>query len=370
MRAARWMPTAGRRSAKRPPQRPRRRKSLRTKAQGRRGREGHARQPGRGGTNRARRAAARPEPDALGRNRHGRQQQRRRARRADQRGPAGERRQPTDAAQSVLTAADKATRRRRPRSGRAAAPLTPPAPRRPDPPAAAGEPRRRTPAAGRHRRIAASRPTIAGPPPMRAGPPPMRAGTGRSPVSRARESAQLACAHGTRRCWSHKSADGTPRWLARTTAYRDRDGEILSTAALDADSQRMTATTKFGPLRWWHVGWFQSRRAGRAVGPGLDPARATFSMQIGRTRVESARSRARRWPLRWRAWPMRWNCRPLLSSADAARRGRRVYDDPHVRAQPGAGARRASVEPFTGLTVKGDTYGYFRGGAALQGCHH
>jgi hypothetical protein len=86
----------------------------------------------------------------------------------------------------------------------------------------------------------------------------------------------------------YKSADGTPRWLARsTTAYRDRDGEILSTAALDADSQRMTATAQYGPLRWWHVGWPNPDAPGAPWGPGLDLGTCDFSMQIGRTRVES-----------------------------------------------------------------------------------
>ena len=69
----------------------------------------------------------------------------------------------------------------------------------------------------------------------------------------------------------YKAADGTPRWLARsTTAYRARDGEILSVAALDADSQRMTATKQYGPLRWWHVGRPDPANPGAPWGPGLD----------------------------------------------------------------------------------------------------
>lgn len=85
----------------------------------------------------------------------------------------------------------------------------------------------------------------------------------------------------------YKAADGTPRWLARsTTAYRDRDGEILSEAALDADSRRMTTTKAFGPLRWWHVGRPDPTNAAAPWGPGLDLGDCDFSMVIGRTRVE------------------------------------------------------------------------------------
>ena len=85
----------------------------------------------------------------------------------------------------------------------------------------------------------------------------------------------------------YKAADGTPRWLARsTTAYRDRDGEILSEAALDADSRRMTRTKTFGPLRWWHVGQPDPTNTAAPWGPGLDLGDCDFSMVIGRTRVE------------------------------------------------------------------------------------
>lgn len=85
----------------------------------------------------------------------------------------------------------------------------------------------------------------------------------------------------------YKSADGAPRWLARTTtAYRDRDREIIAIKTLDADSQRMTAARQFGPLRWWHVG--QPDPDARVPwGPGLDIGDCDFSIQIGTTRVES-----------------------------------------------------------------------------------
>ena len=106
-----------------------------------------------------------------------------------------------------------------------------------------------------------------------------------------------------RRAWAHlpkrarpaaksfavfKDARGQHRWIARTTtAYRDRDGEILAADALDRDSQRMMATRQFGPLRWWHVGDPDPLNAAAPWGPGLDIGDCDYSVVIGRTRVES-----------------------------------------------------------------------------------
>lgn len=85
-----------------------------------------------------------------------------------------------------------------------------------------------------------------------------------------------------------KDARGKLRWIARsTTAYRDRDREILPVAVLDADSQRMTVTKQFGPLRWWHVGSPDPFDAVTPWGVGLDLGTCDYSAQIGRTRVES-----------------------------------------------------------------------------------
>lgn len=85
-----------------------------------------------------------------------------------------------------------------------------------------------------------------------------------------------------------KDASGHYRWIARTTtAYRDRDGEILSVDALDRDSQRMMATKQFGPLRWWHVGSPNPLHARAPWGPGVDIGDCDYSVVIGRTRVES-----------------------------------------------------------------------------------
>ena len=85
-----------------------------------------------------------------------------------------------------------------------------------------------------------------------------------------------------------KDAKGQDRWLARTTtAYQDRDKEIIASAALDADSQRMMRTKQFGPLRWWHVGTPDPLNTQAPWGPGLDLGWCDYSVLIGRTRVES-----------------------------------------------------------------------------------
>ncbi len=86
----------------------------------------------------------------------------------------------------------------------------------------------------------------------------------------------------------YKDHAGNPRWLARTTtAYRDRDQEIISSDALDQDSQRMTAHKAFGPLRYWHVGQPDPLNVQTPWGPGLDIGDCDYSVLIGRTRVES-----------------------------------------------------------------------------------
>ncbi len=93
----------------------------------------------------------------------------------------------------------------------------------------------------------------------------------------------------------YKDHTGAHRWLARTTtAYRDRDQEIISSDALDQDSQRMTATKSFGPLRYWHVGAPDPLDVQAPWGPGLDIGDCDYSTLIGRTRVESGTFRDRR----------------------------------------------------------------------------
>lgn len=50
----------------------------------------------------------------------------------------------------------------------------------------------------------------------------------------------------------YKTAKGY-RWLAiSSTAYRDRDGEIVSTKALKQAVENTARRGNFGPLRFWH----------------------------------------------------------------------------------------------------------------------
>lgn len=51
-----------------------------------------------------------------------------------------------------------------------------------------------------------------------------------------------------------KEVSGQHRWVAiSSSAYKDRDGEIVSTKALEDDVARADATGDYGPLLWWHV---------------------------------------------------------------------------------------------------------------------
>lgn len=86
----------------------------------------------------------------------------------------------------------------------------------------------------------------------------------------------------------YKDASGRARWIAiSTTAYYDRDREVLPIAVLDADSQRMTATKQYGPLRWWHVGEPNALDPAAPWGTGLDLGMCDYSAQIGTHRIES-----------------------------------------------------------------------------------
>lgn len=78
------------------------------------------------------------------------------------------------------------------------------------------------------------------------------------------------------------------RWVARTTtAYRDRDREIITTKALEADAAWMTATEQYGPLRYWHIGQPDPFSPSAPWGPGLDIGDCDYSTVIGRTSIES-----------------------------------------------------------------------------------
>lgn len=72
-----------------------------------------------------------------------------------------------------------------------------------------------------------------------------------------------------------KDANGQDRWLAITSnAFKDRDEEIVSSAALEADVQRADATKEYGPLRFWHM-------------PGVELGTTDFNVMKGRMLIES-----------------------------------------------------------------------------------
>ena len=54
-------------------------------------------------------------------------------------------------------------------------------------------------------------------------------------------------------CKVVKQADGSYRWvLISSSSYQDRDGEIVSQKALEADVARADTDKDYGPLLWWH----------------------------------------------------------------------------------------------------------------------
>lgn len=91
-----------------------------------------------------------------------------------------------------------------------------------------------------------------------------------------------------------KDAAGCYRWLAvSSTAFRDRDGQIVSTKALEQDVARTDAGANPGPLRFWHV-------------PGLDIGDCDYSAMDGRTLIESGTFRDERYALAIKNSPEAW----------------------------------------------------------------
>lgn len=76
----------------------------------------------------------------------------------------------------------------------------------------------------------------------------------------------------------YKQADGTYRWvLLSSNSFEDRDREIVSQKALEADVARADADGDYGPLLWWHV---DPEHGGTVLGD------CTFNMMHGRVLVE------------------------------------------------------------------------------------
>lgn len=90
-----------------------------------------------------------------------------------------------------------------------------------------------------------------------------------------------------------KQADGSYRWVTfSSSAFRDRDGEVVTAKALEAAVSRMDESGNHGPLRWWHVGAWEYPDGPESwqtwtAGKGIDLGTCDFSMVYGRMLVES-----------------------------------------------------------------------------------
>lgn len=72
-----------------------------------------------------------------------------------------------------------------------------------------------------------------------------------------------------------KDANGDWRWLGITSsAYEDRDEEVITEKALNVDVERADTDLEYGPLNWWHI-------------QGLNLGQCDFNMMLGRFLVES-----------------------------------------------------------------------------------
>jgi hypothetical protein len=90
-----------------------------------------------------------------------------------------------------------------------------------------------------------------------------------------------------------KQADGSWRWFTiSSSAFRDRDGEIITAKALADDVERTDASGSYGPLRWFHLGGFVApdglvRWDTWKAGPGIDIGYCDFGMLWGKMLLES-----------------------------------------------------------------------------------
>lgn len=94
-----------------------------------------------------------------------------------------------------------------------------------------------------------------------------------------------------------KDIQGNWRWILKSgNAFEDRDGELVTTKALERDVMRTDKTLEFGPLRWWHVGnpqWVNPLDWRSVVaGKGLDIGDCDFSAMDGPVLIESGTFRS------------------------------------------------------------------------------
>lgn len=93
----------------------------------------------------------------------------------------------------------------------------------------------------------------------------------------------------------YKDAAGRYRWLAvSSTAFRDRDKEIVSTKALTEDVARTDALPDAGPLRFWHVA-------------GMDIGDCDYAAVSGRSLIESGTFRDERYGQALKDSPLEWH---------------------------------------------------------------
>lgn len=90
-----------------------------------------------------------------------------------------------------------------------------------------------------------------------------------------------------------KQADGAYRWVTiSSSAFKDRDGEIITTEALAQDVERCDTNKQYGPLRWWHIGGWEApdgieRWDTWKATAGVDLGQCDFNMLHGKMLIES-----------------------------------------------------------------------------------
>lgn len=82
-----------------------------------------------------------------------------------------------------------------------------------------------------------------------------------------------------------KASDGRYWWIARSsTAFNDRDNDIVSTEALIESTEYLRQTGDYGPLRWWHQGEIDDTQY--KAGRGIDIGDCHGSVVVSKTLVE------------------------------------------------------------------------------------
>lgn len=116
-------------------------------------------------------------------------------------------------------------------------------------------------------------------------------GRAKDAMSRAADRAKRAAKTATKEARPlsvFKQANGQYRWvLWSSSAFRDRDEEITTLKALEADCARADADGKYGPLRLWHIGTPNALDRDRPWGPGLDIGDCDYNAVVGRSLIES-----------------------------------------------------------------------------------